>query len=279
MISFPNLGKLGRLGNQLFQIASTIGEAKRNQHLYCFPEWEYQDFFANKLPTAKLLIKDIGSEKACNYQPFTLPKLARPIGVNGYFQSEKYFKHCEDQIRNQFRFSSEIESYIRQKYEDEIRTCTASIHVRRGDYKSLSQVYYLQDMDYYSECLSLCKANKFAIFTDDPEWCEENFKTFNYVLINERGHKNDLSTPESEEESKGFLREDLIEFALMTKFPNSIIANSSFSWWAAWLNNSTDGKVFAPKKWYKEEHVNKIYETKENYDYRDDLIPESWTLV
>lgn len=279
MITFPNLGKLGRLGNQLFQIASTIGIAKKNGHIYSFPEWEYQDFFSNKLPTAKLLVKDIGTERACNYEDIKMSEFPRPIGLHGYFQSEKYFTHCEDEIKKYFFVSEDIDRYIREKYADVLRTCTASIHVRRGDYKKLNDVYHLLGMDYYSECLSMCRANKFAIFTDDPEWCKEKFSKFDYVLINERTHKDNLNTVESEEESKRFLREDVVEFSLMSKFNYSIIANSSYSWWAAWLNASPNKKVYAPKDWYKELHAKRIYNITEDYNYRNDLIPQSWTLV
>lgn len=279
MISFPNLGRLGRLGNQLFQIASTIGIARKNNHIYAFPEWEYQEFFTNRLPSAKLLVKDVGTEKGCNYEDLSIPQFPRPIGLHGYFQSEKYFKHCEEEIKKYFFLSTEIHDLIRSKYEKVLGIYKTFIHVRRGDYKKLPQVYYLQDADYYKKCLELCGEDKFAIFTDDPEWCKEKFSEFDYFLVNEREHKKNLSTSESEGESKKFLKEDVIEFALMTKFENSIIANSSFSWWAAWLNLNPNKRVFAPKNWYKEDHVKKIYNTSENYNYRNDLLPKSWTLV
>ena len=279
MISFPQLGKLGRLGNQMFQIASTIGIAKRSEQLAIFPEWQYQKFFKNELPTAKILIKDIVQESTCDYQNTSMPEHVRPIGLHGYFQSYKYFEKYKEDIFYYFEFSEEIEDYIKSKYSEELNSCDTFMHVRRGDYEKLSNVYYLQSSDYFSECAKLAESKKIAVFSDDIEWCKENFKNLDCLFVSERNHSKGLDTQDSEEESKSFLREDVVEFALMTKFQNSIISNSSYSWWSAYLNKDKNKKIFAPKNWYKEEHIKVIYPIKEDYNYREDLIPKSWTLV
>ena len=279
MMSFPNLGKLGRLGNQLFQISSTIGIAKTSNQLAIFPEWDYQQFFKNRLPTAKILVRDILQEKYCNYQEVKLPEPARPIGLNGYFQSYKYFENSEKEIRKLFEFSSEIENYISEKYSDTLKECSAFVHVRRGDYETLSAVYESQSMDYYNSCLNFIGCSKFAVFSDDIDWCKEAFSSYNCEFISEREHSKSPTTQDSENESQHFLKEDLVEFALMSKFKDSIICNSSFSWWAAYLNKNTNKKVCAPKNWFTDEHAPKIYNLDNGYDYIKDLIPTTWNLV
>ena len=115
--TFGSLGKLGRLGNQFFQVASTIGLATYNKGEYLFSEdWKPNGLFKNPLPTYEDLAKEVNPTYTLQEdgQDFVIPELDSEHNYNlfGYFQSEKYFKHCEDVVRNHFEPKEEILNYI-----------------------------------------------------------------------------------------------------------------------------------------------------------------------
>ncbi|NLL78167.1 MAG: alpha-1,2-fucosyltransferase [Clostridiales bacterium] len=167
----------------------------------------------------------------------------------GYFQSEKYFKDIEKEVREAFRFRNvhmpePIETQIKQ-YEEQIAgSLSISIHIRRGDYLQAEDVYggictdayYEKAMEYL---LEKYPSAHFFVFTNDTlwaeKWCEEKRaekREFKFTVI--KGTK----------EATGY-----IDLMLMSKCRHHIIANSSFSWWGAWLNDSPGKCVVAPEKW------------------------------
>ena len=224
MITFSGLGNQGQFGNQLFQIASTIGIAEKHSYSYGFPEWSYQKYFKNPLPKGEIWPNENYYEPEFHYNEVSI---LDNTNISGYLQSEKYFKHCEDFIRLHFEFSPEFLYKTKTKYSNLLKEKICAIHVRRGDYvtnhnhHALSYEYYLKAMEHFKGCV-------FLVFSDDIEYCKSVFPE-HFIFI------------------EGSEMED---FTLMTLCDNFIIANSTFSWWAAWLSKSENKKIIAPKKWF-----------------------------
>lgn len=226
MITFSQLGKYGRFGNQLFQVASTIGIAEVNNQQWCFPDWKHpfkHDFNCNHFPIYSYQKVDI----PWGYHKFNLKQ--GNFDIYGYLQSEKYFSHCEDLIRELFTFKED-----RRVINDFI-----AVHVRRGDY--ISEYYTLLGRDYYSKALSHLPKLPVYVFTDDMNQAQKIVKADVYFT---KDHYHDLN--------------------LMTKAKHHVIANSSFSWWGAWLADSK--QVIAPKSWFGPKSP---FNT-------NDLIPDRW---
>jgi hypothetical protein len=265
MVTYSNLGGYGRLGNQMFQIASTIGVAKDNGLDYGFDSWickytstDFNTFIKNPL---KKLIFDYNKktfnthESSFSYQKIILDSNFNHI-LDGYYQSEKYFKNHEKYIKDIFELKSEYKNYILEKYGDKLKD-SCSLHIRRGDYVNLQNHHTLIGDDYYKDALlkiygeNINNINLF-IFSDDIEWCENNIKydDFNIIYI-----KNNL---------------DIIDLNLMSMCDNNIIANSSFSWWGAWLNKNPNKKIVAPKEWFGPQNSHLCTDT---------LYCEGWVLI
>lgn len=171
--------------------------------------------------------------------------------LSGYWQSYEYFADIENQIRSDFtfdcnKFSEKAREYIKQIEE----SMSVSLHVRRGDYLSakFSNVYGgICTESYYEAAKDYCR-NKygkviFFLFTNDSEWgMQQNDTDVVYVDC-----KNEDA--------------DYIDMALMSKCKHHIIANSSFSWWGAWLDDRKDKTVIAPSRWLNIASGNSIYES------------------
>ena len=182
------------------------------------------------------------------------------IYLQGYWQTEKYFKDISDIIRREFSLKeklSEESQQVAQKIK--MSANSVSLHIRRGDYvtdTTTNSTHGTCSLDYYQKCVKKL-AEKFSdlqlfVFSDDPEWVKVNLH-FKYptVFVNHNGVECAFE-----------------DMHLMSLCMHNIIANSSFSWWGAWLNNNPYKVVFAPKHWFKKEEMN----TK-------DLIPDSWIRV
>lgn len=260
------LGNNGRLGNQLFQIAACFGVSVNEKGFVLLPEWNYKNCFKNKyiIPTAEILSTPINvyREESFSYNPITINSFAQnKINTNvnalfGYFQSEKYFKHIEALIRKLFEPSEEILKKLQEKYplfRNGAVKNACSIHVRRGDY--VNNPYYAQlGMDYYNSAMwelrKMKQGHYNLIFSDDIEWCKQNFE-YNPNNIFIEGNS------------------DIEDLFLMSWCRYNIGANSSFSWWGAWLNNQEGAIKIFPKKWFGE--VAKL-DTK-------DLYLQSWITI
>ena len=136
MLTFKNLGKLGRLGNQLFQIASTMGIARRNNMNCCFPHWEYKDFFTKSLTYENITIDVTLKEGKSDYRDVDFirnPNHTEESKYNlfGYLQSHKYFENHKEDILSYFEPKEEYINYIKDKYTN--TNNQTSIHVRRTD--------------------------------------------------------------------------------------------------------------------------------------------------
>jgi hypothetical protein len=244
-ITFPNLGNKGRLGNQLFQIAATISTAIDNDLSYAFPDWKYNQFLKKPIPTCNdLKPTHFYTEPLFRYNKINLPVCTPDsnmppeiYALEGYFQSRKYFEKHEDIIRKQFTPSQEIENKLYRKYYPSLSPQLCAIHVRRGDYVDLAYYHQIK-MDYYEK--SMLEINQktgikhFMIFSDDIAWCKENFTNpeYQYTFMEDNTDWEDL--------------------ILMSCCRHQIIANSSFSWWGAFLNRNPDKIVIFPEKWFGE---------------------------
>lgn len=157
----------------------------------------------------------------------------------GYWQTEKYFTGIERELRQDFRFGYGEENL--KALADELRRSNSvSVHIRRGDYLDIQDVYGgICTMEYYANAIDRIKTMagqdvQFYFFSNDIEWVKTQFKGDNYHYI-------------SEELFESY--EDWYDMCLMSSCRHNIIANSSFSWWGAWLNDNEDKIVIAPSKW------------------------------
>ena len=232
MITF-RLGTMGRMGNAMFQIAACVAHAERVRDVAIFPRWPYAKYFKYPITQGRLSYSSLFVEKE-----FTFSKLpeSRNMCLHGYFQSEKYFKECP-KIKEIFQPCSFLDKKTAMDYSG-----TCSIHVRRGDYVQLSNYHRLLDIEYYLMAMDMMDS-RFLLFSDDINWCKQNFGGVEF-----------------------YHEDQMMDFFTMMKCENHIIANSSFSWWAAWLGGGT---VIAPQKWFGEDCK---HDTK-------DLLPESWIKI
>ncbi len=175
--------------------------------------------------------------------------------LEGYWQAHGYFSGIRKILQKEFSLRSDPARENMQLLE-QIKSCNAvSLHVRRGDYYSdpgTSRLYACCNSDYYKTAIDQIKSMlgnpTFFVFSDEPDWAESGLDLDNKVIVRANG-------PERAHE----------DLRLMQNCRHHIIANSSFSWWGAWLNENPDKIVIAPKTW-----INLA-----NTDTRD-LIPESW---
>lgn len=179
------------------------------------------------------------------------------VCLDGYWQSEKYFSSESATIRKDFTLST-ISAEIRTLGQKITSGESISVHIRRGDYISnakFNQVHGVLPTTYYESAIKLASEGfsnpNFYIFSDDPTWAEKNLN-----LRGESTHVSKLNFSPAE------------EMFLMGLAKRNIIANSSFSWWGAWLNANPDKMIVAPKQWFS----NSTHNTK-------DLIPSSWLTL
>jgi hypothetical protein len=277
----------GGLGNQLFQYALGRHLAVLNQavlkldtslleksHKWTYRTYELESFNIQATKAARQEINQLAGEwdflpqrvgrlfrsMSSNYfkEPhfhFFKPVLSlqNDVYLDGYWQSEKYFAQVAGLIREDLTPVVPFSNYL-ETLKNSIRQCSSvSVHIRRGDYttaskanrylKSCEENYYHKAVDYLSKRIS---NPVFFVFSDDIEWAKANVQL-------------DFPTQYVEGNSAP---EDLL---LMASCQHQIIANSTFSWWGAWLNRYPDKLIIAPQKWFSTER----FDTK-------DLLPESW---
>lgn len=178
--------------------------------------------------------------------------------LNGYWQNEKYFKDIEHIIRQDFTFKNKPDNKNYQVLDKINATNSVSLHIRRGDYVNnyrISKRFNVLSLDYYKKAINLVfeKINSpvFFVFSNDIPWVKENLnlhKNFYFIDHNQTKDYEDLR--------------------LMSNCKHHIIANSTFSWWGAWLSEN-DGKiVIAPKQWLTKEGVDETGGV--------DIVPNEW---
>tara|TARA_Y100001938_G_C8009854_1_gene389400 strand:- start:142 stop:942 length:801 start_codon:yes stop_codon:yes gene_type:complete len=259
MISNDNIGNLGRLGNQMFQYASLLGIAKKHGYEYCLPPIEVFGVYDPMVVNSDINIFDCFNIPDVPRRITNFPKVMEStyaldnniwdncpdnVSLFGYFQSEKYFKHIENIIRDIFTFVD----WVFQPTEESFKlnfdnTEVISLHIRRTDYINYSH-HPVQGLDYYIKSLSQMPDDiPVMIFSDDIKWCGEQdiFQGDRFIL------------------SEG--NNTAIDLCLQSLCTYHIIANSSFSWWGSWLAKSK--KTIAPRNWFagpdKDKDVSDLY--------------------
>lgn len=271
MIIFERLGGWG-LGNSLFQIATTLAISKNNNTTFAFPDdccYRRTRYNSNKPILFKIELPWIDFENFKKFQHYEFwgtgdvgfrnpPITKNNLIIDGFFQTEKYFKHYKNNIEELFELKEEYLEYLQKKYKHLIQDDSCVLHVRRGDYATARELKFL-NLNYYQQATEIIGKNKhFIIFSDDIQWCKDNF---NFLL------------------QKTFIEEnnDLLEMHLMKMFQNHIIANSTFSWWGAWL--AKNSKVIMPNpktNWFS----NIYYQERENYNNNyEDMVAENWIVI
>ena len=257
MIGLNELGAKGWLGNQMFQYASLKGIAANRGYDFCIPPNDSSRIH-------NYLLHDIFKLKNCSnlgYVPFEtyyvdhtdLPNSCGfrfnetlfndcpdNVNINGFFQSEKYFKDIRDEILEDFEFKEDYPL----PYEEYI-----ALHVRRGDYVQYSQHFALCSVDYYKQAIEIIGVNMpVVVLSDDIAWCRDNIPGDLFIEGNSIAH----------------------DLYIMTKASHNIIANSTYSWWGAWLNQKTNKVVVAPSVWFGPALA---------HQNNNDLIPEEWKTI
>lgn len=177
---------------------------------------------------------------------------------SGYWQSYKYVELVKEEIVERFRFEEQTETWVKELVKRMKEENSVSIHIRAGDYFSPQNVSLFGNIctaSYYNYAIELIcdKIDNplFFVFSNDINWCKENIQLNNVVWMDE----NILPK-----------HEDWVEMYLMSCCRHNIIANSSFSWWSAWLNKYPNKIIIAPKKWLQ---------TVE----KDEVCPKEWIRI
>ena len=261
------------LGNQLFSIAATLGLAIENKAIPVFniqkPQLPYRDnIFRNLNDYSENQITGYYKEPAFHYNKIPY---SPGLHLNGYFQSEKYFIEHRDNILDIFRMSNKDKEFIENNFGYLLKGTTVSLHIRRGDYTlpQYSSHHPVQTLDYYKNAMTYFDNDvNYLVFSDDIDWAKENLEGENLNFVTKTTIKgNDVMS--TLDISKGGWP-DYIEMYLMSMCDHNIIANSSFSWWGAWLNENKNKIVIAPSKWFGSGYqgVND-----------NDIIPKTWTRI
>lgn len=176
-----------------------------------------------------------------------IAKVKKVLGVKveEYYQGVKYFIDISDIIKKEFTLKNGLSEVMRDFEEKVSDSNSISLHIRRGDYIADARTnafHGVCGLDYYQAAMKLIKervsAPIFFVFSDDIDWAKENLKGGEFVFVSCSSVK------------------DYEELILMSKCKHNIVANSSFSWWGAWLNNNSEKIVIAPRKWFADEISN-----------------------
>jgi len=261
MIGFNHLGNLGRLGNQMFEFAALRGIAAKHGYDWCIPaDGSRTANYGIHHPFKLKHLKHIGEvpyptkdEAHFHFDEELFAMCPDHVSLQGYFQTEKYFKHIADEIREDFTFKDEILNPCKEMISGVENPI--ALHVRRTDYVSNSANHPPCTLEYYEAALKHFDDNRNVIvFSDDPAWCQEQelFSNDRFMIS-----END---------------DNRVDLCLMSLCNDFIIANSSYSWWGAWLSSNKNKKVIAPNRWFGENGYTKDHDTK-------DLIPNDWTRI
>ena len=266
MIGLNYLGKMGQLGNQMFQYAALKGIARNRGLDFTLPNHSeaIQDSLGN---TLRIELFEPFNIKSNNYGLLETNEYVQEAHFHfdedlynncpdncslfGYFQSPKYFLNIREEIIKDFKFKKQIidecKSILKQ-FDNPI-----ALHLRRGDFLINSANHHNLPMSYYENGLDCFDEDRqVVIFSDDPEWCFEQklFDDDRFLVSQSNSPYHDLY--------------------LMTQCSDFIIANSTYSWWGAWLCMNPFKEVIYPNRWFGPNNANKS---------TIDLFPRSWRIL
>ncbi len=283
-ISFNGLGNEGRLGNQMFQYAFMRGMSKKHGYDFMIPDANanrfdnyglFECFELEGCKTGEGSYPTLECRDTAFNQKF-LDECSDNTNYSGVFQTEKYFANATEELRKDFIFKKDILDPC-QEFIDNVGD-VIFLHVRRGNsnlvgkrgekwsYQLLQDYHPLMKKEYYLEALShFDESKKVIVLSDTIDWCKkQDWLQDDRFLFSDSSYEvfdDGASVP-------------YIDICLMSLCSGGIIANSSMSWWGAWLQNDR-GKVIAPYPWYGEKAYN--YGNAELCDA--DIIPERWTKI
>ena len=262
MIGYNNLGSNGRLGNQMFQYAALRGIAAKRGHDWCIPPdtYDHKDNYGLFETFEMINVKEsnigfvsgdyIQENNHC-FIPEFFDECPDNVSIDGYFQTEKYFTHIEKEIREDFTFRKD---YLLpcQEYIGSLSNHPIFLHIRRTDAIGREQYHPILPIKFFEDALKQFAEDTLCfVFTDDMEWCksQELFKQERF-LFNEKNERYSYKNIDGTGKLQNTLLPQ-IDLCLMSLCSGGIIANSSFSWWGAWLQNNR-GKIIAPnsKVWF-----------------------------
>jgi hypothetical protein len=232
---------VGGLGNYMFQIAAAYSLATDNNDTLIIDTQKsltvhksvlnyknniFRNFIFDQINSFSVYTEPYFHYKKIDYQP--------NIFLSGYFQSEKYFINHRNTLLKLFSIDSLNLDLINKKYSNIDFENSCSLHVRRGDYLKYPNAHPTCDVSYYEKSIGLVDSENILIFSDDINWCKNNLLIKNKNLIFIEGNQ------------------DYTDLWIMSLCKNNIMANSTFSWWGAWLNNNKNKLVIGPKKWFGE---------------------------
>lgn len=256
----------GRLGNQLFRIAAAIGYSKKHGIEVKFPLWKNSKYFEGE----KLFNTFVTPTNHYYREPFfhyvEIPKTFNSLDLIGYFQSQKYFENAIEEVKNVLSIKKTFINSLEKNKQILKNSC--SIHFRHGDvydrnngqgHKGNEHHHPVMSKEYYRNSIEYMLSQgveNFYIFYDHEttkDWIEEEniLSDIKYTYLTN-------------------LNSHIEDFVLMSLCDNNIIANSTYSWWAAWLNNNINKKIIAPNIWFGEAYS--------HYDLSD-LIPSEWRKI
>jgi hypothetical protein len=279
---------LGRLGNQLFQYATARHLAllngaqlrldlgaygKDTRDCYELGAYRILEAIAGRTESAALRGSRLCrlfhpearaatqlTEPFFRFWPELLRCRAAIISLRGYWQSEKYFRDIRDQLLAEITLRRPLSDIAQELSKMMVEPNAVSVHVRRGDYvsaPSVRRVHPVLTLDYYQRAIRYLEHQgvqpRLFVFSDDIPWCRRNFKisgATSVVFVSEQ------------------VASAVEELELMRRCRHHVIANSSFSWWGAWLAQCADRFVVAPAKWF----------TTPERDVRD-LLPDDWRRI
>lgn len=252
--------RFGRLGNQMFQIAAAIGYAEKHNFTIAIAKeslnpriWPTYDIFAD-IPRAYIPDSDYDYYQEVDHDFKEIPEFSsyKPLIISGYFQSEKYFSHCRQKVIDTI--------FNKSKLMDVCPNDFVAVHVRRGDYLQFQDKHPVVSPEYLTSAIDYMIRNdgctQFGFFSDDIKWCQSfidqldcvKYQDINFYIANT-------------------ITSEIFDMNCMSQARHNIISNSSFSWWAAWLNQNPNKIVIAPNKWFGpgNAHLSEV-----------DICPVSW---
>ena len=299
MIGYDRLGTNGRFGNQLFQYAALRGIAAHHGYEFCIPPDDHHTYanygmhhpfklphlkhqgFVNKNNSPQAMfsyenIKQLNpSTKNVKESVYYLDEdlfnnFEDGSNLDGFCQTEKYFKHIEDEIKEDFTFKDDILEPCNEfisNFENVL-----FLHVRRGDNVGREEYYRMMTFDYYERALKHFADDAYVLVcSDDPEWCaEQDFFADDRFLVNTDVPKYDHLCLEGDGTHKHSCV-PYTDLCLMSLCNGAILSSSTLGWWGAWLQKARTNPVIVPEHWYGPtlEEVN---------DCRD-LYPEEWIVL
>lgn len=243
MITFPDLAQVGRLGNQLWQIAATIGIGNEQAESPRFPTWDYRPYF--QVPD--WLFGDLGGGTLATEFATHLDPRAR-----SYLQDYSLFVECEPLIRRWFMPSdvaTEVLDTHWAEHFEALERPLVSAHVRRGDNVTHPLGYHpLRSLDYYRTALQE-RPGTVVVFTDDVTWCREYFEEGTGRPV---AHFFEGVARPREYVDRQLYEDapvlDWVDLQLMARCDSHIISNSTYAWWGAFL--SVDPEPIYPSNWF-----------------------------